>query len=69
MFQFDQAWLKSLSALCINLSAAFFSIILIGGAITAPTNFIQMGILMTNCACSIMTLILGLKIERKLYYD
>lgn len=62
----SKAWLKALSGLSINLSAAWFATALIGVNIAAPKEFGELLVLTFNLVFGIIFLLLTVKFEENL---
>jgi len=60
------AWIRALAGLFINLSAGWFSVVLIGPQISVPTTLSEFWFLTVNIIFGILSLLIAVKLEELL---
>lgn len=68
-FFLTKSWLKSISGLCINLSATWFAVIFITPKLLYKDYFELIYLLIKACSFGIFFLLLSVKIEDMITYD
>ena len=63
--QYRIAWLKSLAGLCINISAAWFVVPIIGNSIHVPQNIKDIFVLTGDLVFGMVFLLMSVWLERK----